>query len=59
MIFIRRRRNCLSSYGDPRTKASLTTVSQLADHYRQRELQPDTLWKTHSTKVTYEGYLNK
>ena len=47
------------NYGDPRIKAKLTTVSQLVDHYRQRELQPDKLWKTHSTKVTYEGYLNK
>lgn len=47
------------NYRDPRTKANLTTVSQLADHYRQRELQPDKVWKTHSTKVTYEGYLNK
>jgi integrase len=26
---------------------------------RERELDPDTVWKTHSTKVTYEGYLNK
>jgi len=29
------------------------------DHYRQRELEPDKLWKSHSTKVTYKGYLNK
>jgi len=35
------------------------TLSELVDHYRQRELKPDTLWKTHSTKVTYDGYLNK
>ena len=28
-------------------------------HYRERELDPDTVWKTHSTKVTYEGYINK
>jgi integrase len=28
-------------------------------HYRERELDPDTVGKTHSTKVTYEGYLNK
>jgi integrase len=47
------------NYGDPRIKARLTTVSQLVDHYRHRELEPDKLWKTHSTKVTYEGYLNK
>jgi integrase len=35
------------------------TLSELVDHYRQRELKPDILWKTHSTKVTYDGYLNK
>jgi integrase len=45
--------------GDARTKANITTVSELAEHYRQRELRPDTVWKTYSTKVTYEGYLNK
>ena len=45
--------------GDVRTKANITTVSELAEHYRQRELRPDTVWKTYSTKVTYEGYLNE
>jgi integrase len=40
-------------------KTRLTTVSELVSHYRERELDPDTIWKTHSTKVTYEGYLNK
>jgi integrase len=45
--------------GDARIKAKVSTVSELAEHYRQRELRPDTVWKTHSTKVTYEGYLNK
>jgi integrase len=45
--------------GDTRVKAHVTTVSELAEHYRQRELRPDTVWKTYSTKVTYEGYLNK
>jgi hypothetical protein len=40
--------------GDARTKANITTVSDLAEHYRQRELRPDTVWKTYSTKVTYE-----
>jgi len=45
--------------GDARIKANVTTVSDLAEHYRQRELRPDTVWKTYSTKVTYEGYLNK
>jgi integrase len=40
-------------------KTRSTTVSDLVFHYRERELDPDTVWKTHSTKVTYEGYLNK
>jgi integrase len=40
-------------------KTRSTTVSDLVCHYRERELNPDTVWKTHSTKVTYEGYLNK
>ena len=45
--------------GDARVKANVTTVSELTEHYRQRELRPDTVWKTYSTKVTYEGYLKK
>ena len=40
-------------------KMRSTTVSDLVSHYRERELDPDTVWKTYSTKVTYEGYLNK
>jgi hypothetical protein len=40
-------------------KSRSATVSDLVSHYRERELDPDTVWKTHSTKVTYEGYLNK
>jgi hypothetical protein len=45
--------------GDARIKVNITTVSELAEHYRQRELRPDMVWKTYSTKVTYEGHLNK
>ena len=45
--------------GDVRIKAKTTTVSELAEHYRQRELRPDTVWKTHSTKLGYRGYLRK
>lgn len=45
--------------GDARINANATTIFELAEHYRQRELRPDTIWKTYSTKVTYEGYLNK
>ena len=40
-------------------KTRSATVFELVSHYRKRELDPDTVWKTHSTKVTYEGYLNK
>jgi len=32
--------------GDVRLKANITTVFELAEHYRQRELRPDTVWKT-------------
>ena len=49
---------CMNSRNE-RVKVRPITVSELVDHYRQRELKPDILWETHSTKVTYEGYLNK
>jgi integrase len=44
---------------DARMKHRSLTISELVDHYRQHELKPDTVWKTHSTKVTYQGYLRK
>lgn len=44
---------------DARLQGRPLTISELVDHYRQRELKLDTVWKTHSTKVTYQGYLNK
>jgi integrase len=44
---------------DIRMKDMALTISELVDHYRQRELKPDTVWKTYSTKVTYQGYLKK
>jgi integrase len=47
------------NHADERLRPKPLTVSQLVEHYRQRELDPDTIWKTHSTKVTDEGYLNK
>ena len=43
----------------PWLRSRPSTLGELAEHYRQRELEPDIIWKTHSTKVTYEGYLNK
>ena len=47
------------NHGEAWLKTRSTAVSELAAHYRERELEPDTIWKTHSTKVTCEGYLNK
>jgi integrase len=44
---------------NPRLSPQAVTVSELVSHYRQRELATDQTWKTHSTKVTYQGYLNK
>jgi integrase len=42
-----------------RSKGKPLTLSQLADHYSQRELSPNCRWKTHSTKLGYRGYLRK
>ncbi len=44
---------------NPHLSPQAVTVSELESHYRQRELATDHTWKTHSTKVTYQGYLNK
>jgi hypothetical protein len=38
--------------GDAWLKTRSTTVSDLISHYCEREFDPDTVWKTHSTKVT-------
>jgi hypothetical protein len=45
--------------GDPRTKTQTTTLGEITDHYRHRELALDNLWKTHSTKAGYENYLRR
>jgi hypothetical protein len=42
-----------------RGKGTPITLSQLADHYSQRELAPNNRWKTHSTRLGYQGYLRK
>jgi integrase len=44
---------------DVRSKASPSTLSELADHYGLRELSSQNRWKTYSTKLTYRGYLRK
>ena len=42
-----------------RCEAKPITLSQLADHYDQRELAPSNRWKSHSTKMGYRGNLRK
>ena len=42
-----------------RWKAEPITLSQLADHYGQRELAPSNRWKSHSSKMGYRGNLRK
>jgi hypothetical protein len=44
---------------DPRVQAHALTISQLAEHYRHRELSPDNAWKSYSTKKGYENYLKR
>jgi hypothetical protein len=44
---------------DPRLRTARLTISQLAEHYRRRELATDNTWKTYSTKKGYENYLRR
>jgi integrase len=44
---------------DPRLRTARLTISQLAEHYRRRELASDNNWKTYSTKKGYENYLRR
>jgi len=44
---------------DPRLRTSALTLSQLIEHYRQRELSTDNTWKSYATKMAYEIYLKR
>jgi hypothetical protein len=44
---------------DLRVKSTTMALSQLAQHYRQRELRPENQEKNHSTKAGYDCYLKK
>src|ERR1700735_3552438 len=44
---------------DPRLQTVTLTISQLAEHYRRRELVSDNTLKTYSTKKGYENYLRR
>ena len=42
-----------------RIRTRSITVSQLCDHFEQRELAKDNTWRSHATKKTYQAYLNR
>jgi len=44
---------------DPRLLTDSLTMSQLVEHYRQVELNPDNTWKSYSTKQAYAIYLKR
>lgn len=44
---------------DLRIRTTGMTLSQLTDHYRQRELIADNIWKSYSTRYAYQIYLRK
>ncbi len=35
------------------------TITEVCDQFKQRELTKDKIWRSHSTKKTYEVYLNR
>lgn len=35
------------------------TISEVCDHFIQRELTKDNTWRSHSTKMAYMAYLNR
>jgi len=45
------------NFGEIRFRATMMTVAELVEHYRQRELMQDNSWKSYSTKCGYESYL--
>jgi hypothetical protein len=45
--------------GDRRMYSNSMTVSQLSDHFEQRELGPDNTWRSYATKKSYHTYLKR
>ena len=44
---------------DVRMKHATITVAEAYQHFRQRELDAKTSWRTYSKRMGYEGYLDK
>jgi len=38
--------------------AGSMTIAQLCDHFEQRELSKENIWRSHATKKIYKAYLN-
>jgi integrase len=45
--------------GDRRMYSNSMTVSQLSDHFEQRELGRDNTWRSYATKKSYHTYLKR
>jgi len=43
----------------PWMKRTLMTVAQLCDHFEQRELAGDNIWRSYATKIIYKAYLRR
>jgi hypothetical protein len=44
---------------DVRMKNAAITMAEANQHFRQRELNAETSWRTYSTRMGYQGYLDK
>lgn len=44
---------------DPRVKAKPIRLRSLIHHYCQKELAASNIWKSHASKVSIKGYINK
>lgn len=42
-----------------RTNSSTMTVAELCDHFEQRELGKENIWRSHATKKIYKQYLSR
>ena len=43
----------------PPTSPRAITIAQLCDHFEQRELSKENIWRSHATKMIYKAYLTR
>ena len=53
------RESAASPGNDIRMKNTAITVAEAYQHFRRRELNTESSWRTYSTRKGYQGYLNK